>query len=727
MSSCEQIPSITIWGTTQITSTSSYFSTFTSLVPGDEITRTATSIVPGTCDDGDDCASSTSVGVSTITMMKTSVGSSAVETQVVDTSIVPQNTLYYPCSNTSQATSLPATASSGSSQPAATQQGTQMQASTTGAYPVTSPLPSSIIVDDGSSTGQFSLGLSQSSSSATRSLSQAVSTASHTITMSGASPFSTGTLSASSSHSTSSTSDGLSDASRHDAASSGSSSNHGAIIGGVVGGMLALLSLLALLLCCLRRRRKRSELPSEQKDDAGDYWERKFRALEAGGGSGSVEGGAEKDEWDLKSSRKLHLTLDLASKDIDITSARRQSRLSTISSFFVSSLGGAVPSRISLNGGLNFSRPLRRRPASSEADGASVKSHPKSPKSVKSSKTQRWSAGSRRSEKSGNRLSAFVLPSMQEEGEIVEEDKQPPTSTEAEEKRVMEWIRQSQFEDERDSLPRYMDNEMSRGEYGRHDTVRGGPPPPSRPPPARLSRKSPPAALPITSPSSSQNAKSSSEEHSKSPYPSHPGTSTARTLYPFYLPIPSQSKVALSPNQSALSSPAIPPSTSSEEEGPASRHYHGTVGKHVPQLHLNAEAIASRLWVGDDLLARYEDFESHNSDKDGNGQVAALAATVDSPYGGITEGGEALTGSVSPSGPSRSPPMSPITPQTANSIASSMDDVSLATITTAERSALTPQLPVLALRSSVVSSWGMGFMGDEERMRTIYWQSGEGH
>ncbi|WVQ70714.1 hypothetical protein IAR50_000236 [Cryptococcus sp. DSM 104548] len=728
MSSCEQIPSITIWGTTQITSISSYYSTFTSLVPGDQVTRTATSIVPDTCDDGSDCPSSTSTGVDTITMMKTSVGSSAVETQMVFTSIVPQNTLYYPCSDAFTTTSGSATWQSGSSLPAATQS-TQELVSTTSAYPITSPLPTSIVIESGSSTGMSS-SASQSSSSAIQSSFQAVP-ASPTTTMSDSSRSPSGTES--SSHSTSSGSSmgtGHSDASQ--SPSSSGSSNCGAIIGGVVGGIVAMLFLVLLLLCVRRRRAKKQNAPSDQGNDVGDYWERKFRALEAGGAGGSGEG-TEKDDWDLKSSRKLHLTLDLASKDIDVTSTRRQSRLSTISSFFASSFAGAVPSRIRSNGGLNFSRPLGPPLLPSEADSASLRSHPKSPRSVKSSKTQHWSAGSRSSRRSNNRLSAFVLPSMREEDELLEDKQQSSTVVGIEGKRVMEWIRQCQFEDG-ESLPLYMDNEISRGECSKGDTVViEGPPPPKRPTPARLPLKLHPVALPTSCHSSSQVSKDSTKTdyNRDTRYPSYSGTSAAKSLYPLYLPLPSNSKTALSPIISEQSSPAIP-SSPSPGHASISNHYR-SIGKKVCQLYLCLEAITPTLWVGEDLLERFQDAEGQDSsDKDGSGQGRVASSSlfapvsVDSPARGI--GGQAsLLVSAAESGPRRTSPISPTTPYSATSNASSMDDISLATIATAERSAVTPQLPVLALTSSVGSSCGMGFMGDEERMRTVYSRNGESH
>ncbi|WVQ85905.1 hypothetical protein IAT38_008073 [Cryptococcus sp. DSM 104549] len=784
---CESIPSVILWGTTQVTSTSSYITTITSVITGDPVATVSSSIDPGNCADGDVVGCTppqTKPVVVTVTPTSTSTYTSQVETKVVATSLVPQKTLYYPCTATAE-----------------TSEAEQAQASSTSGQASVAAATHTTAAGEGELTGQFSGVATQTPASTTRVSSKLIGVDSITATDSDGSLMTLlstteiasvlpSELAPVSSVASSSSVSGVSGAS-HDSNSTSTGSNTAAIAGGIVGGLVGLV-LLAFLVMCVRKRRRGRERGEYRGEDGvdDDYWERRFRELEA---EETGSPGEKDDDWDLKSSRKLHLTLDLASKQLP---SRPASRLSVISSFFTS-FAAPQPTLISEkgSGGLNFSRPLRRPPLPSETDAASVRSHPKSPRSTKSSrKDKRLSTRSGVSGKSVKRLSAFILPSMREADEpfdLPPVERQSPEMKAAEERMAMEWIRQSQGDevDEYAGLSRGREGNLSLRVFERDpSSSRSGESsavgllPPRRPLAAHTADPSPPP-IPAHRLSSTFSQISSSGYFTNAAFgDSRPSSSLqdvqrtpvsaayqplrggGRTLFPASSP-PAGPRAAareFAPRvlDQGLLSPPLPGMAGSMGQTRQSQ------GKHVPQLQLSREAITPSLWVDDDMLARFEDaVEGRETEKgvtglsvnvDGGmeveeGLVSAFSApttdtnrtpTEEDPYDGIQEEapnkldkgkGKALP-PPSPSNASPPPtqpggagrPRSPVSATSLNppwsagsSVASSVDDAPMALISRAERSAVTPQLPVLTLRSSVVSSWGMT-MGEEERMKSLY-------
>ncbi|WVW80888.1 hypothetical protein I302_102879 [Kwoniella bestiolae CBS 10118] len=289
---CESIPSVTLWGTTQLT------------------TLITTSTV-----------------LTTQVAQSTRLATNQITTREVITSLVPQQTLYYPCSDSE---SGGATAPRPSQSRIVTSQNEE---------------EGSVSVDP-NATGQFTGSLPTQ----TRRLSfTSPPVRSTSIPWTSISPI----PSTSSSVSTSSMGAGGDTDSSQSNSTTTKSSNAGAIAGAVVGGIFGLILLIVLLMCCQKRRARRRRIGSAGDEDwndhsgkqggGNDYWERRFREMESanssrgnglglnGMGGGEGRGEEEKGDWDSQTSRKLRLTLDLGSKDLP---SRPPSRLSMISSFF---------------------------------------------------------------------------------------------------------------------------------------------------------------------------------------------------------------------------------------------------------------------------------------------------------------------------------------------------------------------------------------------------------
>ncbi|WRT70657.1 uncharacterized protein IL334_007655 [Kwoniella shivajii] len=319
---CEQIPSVTLWGTTQLTSTITTSTILTSSIS--QSTRLVTS---------------------------------QVITKAVFTSLVPQQTLFYPCSDLSSAQSPGPSAGAISS----TQRGSQQ--------PKASDANGGEGSIDPNATGQFTGSLplnTRLSQTSSQLQSRSLSLISPSRTAAPSVP----TPSASASGSTSppvisslAPSATAGEGTGENAQSQNrTSSQAGTIAGAVVGSICALILLIMIGLCIQRRRTRTnsgsrrndwSEKSLPQSDVGNDYWERRFREIESanssrglsdGLGSGSASrlqhqphtvGGVsderKKGDWDSQTSRKLRLTLDLGSKDLE---SRPPSRLSMISSFF---------------------------------------------------------------------------------------------------------------------------------------------------------------------------------------------------------------------------------------------------------------------------------------------------------------------------------------------------------------------------------------------------------
>lgn len=456
----------------------------------------------------------------------------------------------------------------------------------------------------------------------------------------------------------------------------------------------------------------------------------------------------EEDDWDMQSSRKLHLTLDLASKDMDIIPSRPLSRLSTVSSFFSSSFGGGIPSRISNKTGLNFSRPIKR------TDALSIRSYPKSPRSnnsMKSTKTGRRSVSSRKSGKSSPRFSTSVLPSMKEDDENTEKSDESIASRGPEEQLTVEWFRHSQVDDEEREQGRRSEFSFQRSSWQhsmdwstlheRGEILAIGPPPPRR------SLASVSYDNFVSSPRSTLCPTQPSFDRYDGPYPpvgSFYKRSSDLLRTPCLTPAARSSESTL--HLPGFDTPKYDGGISSDTKPKRSSmcQTRRSAGKFVPQLYLSREAITPRLWIYDGLINQTED-----SKKSGEREKVTEKALISSfSVETIDEhqatdissdgcGGSHLEQAMTKerqSDPRSSGtycrrsslsvvPLSPAPPSLSlSSVTSSlMEDVAPETkIGLAERSAVTPQLPVLTLRSSVGGTWDLGLISGEERVRAAF-------
>ncbi|WWC72540.1 uncharacterized protein I206_106502 [Kwoniella pini CBS 10737] len=291
---CESIPSVTLYGTTQLTTTLT-----------------------------------TSTIITTQLSQQIKLLTSQIITKEIITSIIPQKTLYYPCSETEiikpSSTSkqlLQTTLSSNLNE-------NSIDLNATGQF--TGSLPTQIKFTSKSSS--FTSSLVKSSVVTSKSSSQ-LTTSTSTLTQL---PLIT-----------SSRSDNVTNVnSSAEESNTTTKSNAGTIAGGVIGGIFALIIFIILLMCCQKRRARRrikggswrdsSITPFHGGQSGNDYWEKRFREIESANSSRGNELGTnrinetEKGDWDSQTSKKLRLTLDLGSKDLP---SRPPSRLSMISSFF---------------------------------------------------------------------------------------------------------------------------------------------------------------------------------------------------------------------------------------------------------------------------------------------------------------------------------------------------------------------------------------------------------
>ena len=274
---CDQLPSVTLWGTTQITTTTTFISTYTQLVPQPPIITL----------DGKT--------LTTTTPTQTFTLSSQVVKPTVITQVVPQKTLFYPCSTTDTSnggTSL--------SDPTFSSLVETIGASLfSGAVSVTNTFapPSS----QAASTSSLSQAAPVSSTSAIASSGYATaSLSSESFTLPAPSTSYSpgpGLSTAASSADIISSSSVSTEAAQN--ASSGSSNHHSWIIGAAVGGAFVLAFMLWCLWCWGKRRHE-SSWATRTLETNEDYWERRFRALESGvekgeEGVAGVQGGEEAD------------------------------------------------------------------------------------------------------------------------------------------------------------------------------------------------------------------------------------------------------------------------------------------------------------------------------------------------------------------------------------------------------------------------------------------------
>lgn len=278
--SCEQRPSVTLWGTTQITTLTTVLSTRTN----PNAHRITSSVTSTTCDGEGNCGP---VARPTVIVDEADLSFETVTTQTVVTNVIPVQTRYYPCP--SETTSPPQPQSTGTSAPAMTSTSEPAEGSLT-----ISTVPAPDTTSSGPSTSSPA---SQSSSASPTSLTLSPSSDDQAALSSSTSdepPASVAwptvaeeTSSPPGAESITTTGQTGNDGSALGGESSSKSSALGANeIVGIVLGCVTLLVFLGLMIVKYRSRRK------DRKGGGGHqetYWERRFQELE-GGGEKSVEG-----------------------------------------------------------------------------------------------------------------------------------------------------------------------------------------------------------------------------------------------------------------------------------------------------------------------------------------------------------------------------------------------------------------------------------------------------
>lgn len=396
---------------------------------------------------------------------------------------------------------------------------------------------------------------------------------------------------------------------------------------------------------------------------------------------------------------------------MDVIPSRPFSRLSTVSSFFSSPFGGGIPSRISNKTGLNFSHPIRR-PTSPQADALSIRSYPKSrwsSISLKSTKAGRHSMSSRKSDKSSQRYSTAVLPSMKEENENAEESDAITASRGAERQLMMEWIRQSLVDNDECQQGRRKAFSFERSlwqgsmggatSYQHGETVTIGPPPPRR------SLAPIPYDNFISSPRSTLFPTQSSFGRYDGPYPPLASSYERSTdLSPIPCLNPTGKSFGSTLPSSGTFKPDVVVSSGTAELKQSISQTRRSVGKFVPQLYLSREAISPSLWIDEKLLNQFE-----GSERSGETEVVTEKALISSFSAETID--ESQAPEISPRSNEGSR-LEQAVPEGKNNRASSSE-------TSCARSSLSivplsPAPPSLLSQSSVTSS----LMNDEAETRT---------
>lgn len=321
---CAPIPSVTLYGTTQITTQVQVTATSLSTYLG-EPAISLTTFVHTQCDAfGLKCSPQQTSSLVTVTPTMTSTVTEVVNTQTVLTSVVPQRTIYSPCPDGRQPTNTggKAVETNKGGGDGDGDGGKESQ------EPVTQFTPPPAILTPSESTFQGVVSQTQNqvpsppppstviafSSSVTQTQISSSQSARSNSNTEPALPYSSVTHPSSAYASISpiySSSVYSSVASAGAQATTESSSPKGAVVAGAaVGGILGLCSLCCLLMW-FRRRMGRD-------DDTGrsvgtvDYWERRFRELEADGGEEKIgsEGhfGNDGDPVEGEKSKKLRVS-----------------------------------------------------------------------------------------------------------------------------------------------------------------------------------------------------------------------------------------------------------------------------------------------------------------------------------------------------------------------------------------------------------------------------------
>ncbi|ORX41062.1 hypothetical protein BD324DRAFT_36158 [Kockovaella imperatae] len=366
---CELVPSVTLYGTTQIQTVVSLTSTSTFDVTMEPQVHLTTNLNGVPCPPGQqDCQFSQTALVTDTPVYQTTKVITTSSTSLI-TQVIPQKTLYYPCSSTGAGDGGENAAQVETSADDHPPQ-TFSEAVSSFATPASSAVPTT--TNDVTASVIDSLQSVSTKPAVGHSSSQKIVSPSASSTIL-ANPTSESLIVASATRSnlfssiTSSFPSGGT-AVQNNQDTSGSSGANVPIIAGIVGGIGVLVLLISFCLWC--RRRTRLPVSRDSERDASsistDFWERRFRQIEAEGDGEDVQHGAGMDEKvvaegggvERVGSKKIRLTLDLGSKDLP---SRPVSTLSAISSFFRSHKGTALPSRASPTDTnarpLNFSRP----------------------------------------------------------------------------------------------------------------------------------------------------------------------------------------------------------------------------------------------------------------------------------------------------------------------------------------------------------------------------------
>ena len=280
--SCDLIPSVTLWGTTQITIQTRYTTTLTpfTIPPSDVLS-------PGSymsCDDSNEIC----ITISGASVPLTTTLLSIVETTSVYTSLVPRQTLYSPCLTTGGST-IPSS-TRGTATPSSTRissdndngltasggaQASSMsviQSQSQGISNTDSVMQSFVSHSDSLST---SLTISEpTSGTATEHQSITSTYWSHTISNPSAS-----TQNQKPSSYTNALADKPSDNSTHHT----HHNQPGIIIGSVIGSVVVIAIVLLVHNSWKKRIKKSKEERAVNGGDNHDYWETRFRALESQG------------------------------------------------------------------------------------------------------------------------------------------------------------------------------------------------------------------------------------------------------------------------------------------------------------------------------------------------------------------------------------------------------------------------------------------------------------
>jgi hypothetical protein len=332
---CSLTPSVTIYGTTQIPTVTTITHTLTSVGEGDPIVslNIAQTVLCNAA--GVDCEQQVVTLPITLVPTLTSTLLSVETKATFVTNVVPQQTLYYPCAPGVSSTFIreatrsdTATSAKSRLEDAPTYQTLVSQPRTTSMSSQPSLPVSATSPIDTTPTSSMSL-----AATPTTPTTFVAVTTTQTDKVARVSSSTKSTSGPSSSTHSMAVGSGVA-AQSHD---KGSGSKTGAIAGGVAGAVVALI-----LLCSCIVYLRRAKVPN-RRDSHGttstDYWERRFRALEA---EETSDHGETKDA-DLSPDtptaptipcgKKLRYTMNLQSERL---SDRPASRLSAISAFFAS-------------------------------------------------------------------------------------------------------------------------------------------------------------------------------------------------------------------------------------------------------------------------------------------------------------------------------------------------------------------------------------------------------